>query len=86
METLAHTAGSFSCLNWYISRTQNGTHPRIEGTAKPHKASGPLPAEGPTASDTGDTGDTKGSPGTQGTRRASWDTGEPQGLLGHRKN
>lgn len=100
MEILAQH-GALIVLTGASQEPRTGMLPRPEGTAKPHKAPGPLLAKAPTASGTGNT---KGSPGTRGTtgppgtqanhraswdtenRRASWDTGKAQGILGHRDN
>lgn len=91
MEILAQH-GALIVLTGASQEPRTGMLPRPEGTAKPHKAPGPLLAKAPTASGTGNT---KGSPGTRGTtgppgtqanHRASWDTGKLQGLLGHRQS
>lgn len=91
MEILAQH-GALIVLTGASQEPRTGMLPRPEGTAKPHKAPGPLLAKAPTASGTGNT---KGSPGTRGTTgppgtqakisRASWDTGKPQSILGHRE-
>lgn len=82
METLAHRrrAGLRLSLNWCISRTHNRNASRKTGQQSLARSLGHFLMKDPTAYDTGNA---KRRPGTQASRRASWDTENPQSILGH---